>query len=52
MHHIGALASLAAEMLTKEISDIRFVIHDQDTCATRRLLERHAHDAASAIVVP
>ena len=54
LRHIGSLASLAAKMLAKEISDIRFVIHDQDACAMRGLPkgQAHAHDAASAIVAP
>jgi nitroreductase len=54
IHHIGSLASLAAKVLAKEVSDIGFVIHHQDACATRRLPEGHAHthDAASANVVP
>jgi hypothetical protein len=42
MHHIGSLASFAAEVLAKEISDIRLVVHDQDT---------HTHNATCAIVV-
>jgi hypothetical protein len=31
MHHIGSLANLAAKALVKEVSDIRLVVHDQDT---------------------
>jgi hypothetical protein len=29
MHHIGSLASLAAKVLAKEVSDIGFIINDQ-----------------------
>jgi len=38
MHHIGSLAGLAAKPLTEQVSDIRLVVHDQDT---------HTHEAAS-----
>jgi 4-hydroxy-L-threonine phosphate dehydrogenase PdxA len=41
MHDIGSLAGFVAKALTKEVGNIRLVVHDQDT---------HAHDASSAIV--
>jgi hypothetical protein len=43
MHHIGALAGFAAEVLAEQIGDIGFVIQDQNACATRRLPEGQAH---------
>jgi hypothetical protein len=42
MQHIGALPSLTAEPLTKQLRDIGLVIHNQDA---------DAHDAASTVVV-
>jgi hypothetical protein len=39
MHHVRPLACFSTKALAKQIGDIRFVVHDQDT---------YTHDAASA----
>jgi hypothetical protein len=51
LHHVGALANLAAKALATQISEIGFVVHDQDACATRRLPSGQARTHATEPVL-
>jgi len=52
MHHIVALADLAAEMLAEKLSDIRFVIHDRDAKFTGPFDEVFRSEGAEVIRTP